>query len=83
MRATPELGMARREDDLPVESVKNDNSFQESVRGCSSAMAINAPGTTAGYMGRVWAEKPGRHVQTHKSVERIIMNERSFSQGGG
>jgi hypothetical protein len=43
MRATPELGVARRVDDLLVENVKNDNSFQEAVRGCSSAMAINAP----------------------------------------
>ena len=36
MRATPEIGLARREDDLLVEDVKNDNSFQAS----SPAMLI-------------------------------------------
>jgi hypothetical protein len=66
MRATPEFGVARRVDDLLVENVKNDNSFQEAVRGCSSAMAINAPGKMAAYGTRGRLKKPGKHVQTHK-----------------
>jgi hypothetical protein len=71
MRATPEFGVARRDDDLLVENVKaenvkNDNSFQQAVRGCSSAMAINAPGKMAAYVTRDRVKKPGERVQTHK-----------------